>query len=106
MSCGLYREGLVEVARGAALGREAAAHMSACDSCRAFLAAQRSLTKVERGVAASTAMSRLSVGLENELLAEFDAVRSVNQRPKWYWMAAGGLALAASVVAGVLLVRA
>ena len=70
------------------------------------LAAQQRLTHVAGRLAAEGRREALPHGLESELLAEFDAVRSVGQRPRWYWMTAGGLAIAASIIAGILLARA
>lgn len=105
MSCNLYRSALMEAARGGQSAREATGHAATCEACQAFVAAQERLTRAARSVAAEAAIVTLPEGLESELLAEFDAVRSTGQRPRWYWMTAAGLALAASVVAGVLLVR-
>src|SRR4051812_18760815 len=106
MSCTFYRKSLIEASRAAKASPEAAAHLDTCAACREFVAAQSRLTRMSRELASTAKTVALPEGLENELLAEFDAVRGAGQRPRWCWMTAGGLAVAASVVAGVLLVRA
>ena len=105
MSCGLYRSGLIELARGGPSDHGVATHLEVCEGCKAFLAAQRRLSVAVRGVAATVASAPLPKGLESELLAEFDAVRRVAPRPRAFWFTAGAFALTAAAMFAVVTLR-
>lgn len=105
MNCGLNRRRLVEVARGGHMEPRVAAHLDSCEACVEFLFAQRRLSAAVRSVATQGHRAVLPRGLENELLAEFDAVRRVAPQPKFFWLSAGALALAAGLMAVVVQLR-
>lgn len=106
MNCSVCRSRLIEVARGGRLEPVIAAHLESCAGCGDFLEAQGRLSVAARSVAAQGRGAGLPAGLEGELLAEFEAVRRVSHRPRYFWLAAGAFAMAAVLMGMVVLLRA
>jgi hypothetical protein len=102
MSCRYYRNGLIELARGARIEPserdELNAHLERCGPCRTAFHAQVRLSDAAMMLAAEAASIQPPVELEKMMLAEFDRKRVKPPRRAPYWAAAG--ALAASLVAG------
>ncbi|MCU1329575.1 MAG: hypothetical protein JWN34_4945 [Bryobacterales bacterium] len=104
MNCGLYRNGLIEIARGGQPEKSAALHLAVCEDCQEFLATQQRVSLAMRGVSAA-APAALPEGLERVLLAEFDAARRVALRPRRFWFAGGAFAMTAAAVVAIVLSR-
>ncbi len=113
MTCHVYRTRLIEVAHGGShLGAESAhleprlaVHLDACPACADFLAAQRRLSAATRAVTRRHNTTALPRGLESELLAEFEAVRVVAPKPRYWWLTATAFAAAAILMAITLQLR-
>lgn len=106
MNCSVCKSRLIEVARGGRLEPVMAVHLNSCGPCSDFLEAQRRLSVATRSVAVLGRAAALPAGLEGELLAEFEAVRRVSPRPRYFWPVAGAFALAAALMGVVVLLRA
>ena len=107
MNCHLYRDAVIELARGTAAAPDAAAHVDGCERCRARLAQERQLSAGLRAVAASLADAHPSERLEASLMAAFagqHAPRAAAPRPWRSWLTAA--AAIALLVAGAFQGRA
>jgi hypothetical protein len=84
MTCRDFEADVVDLARGAAIGADAAErlrqHLERCEGCTARLARERRLTAALKAMAAAEPPSPRASAIEAELRAAFDAQRSAITR--------------------------
>jgi len=93
MTCGEYREDLVEWARGTEPARALAVHVAECAGCARFLEEQRALSAVLRRVAAGEIPAAEEIG--ERVMAEFDRCARNSRIRVLGWFAGGAVAAAA-----------
>jgi hypothetical protein len=99
MTCECANTELVEYARGRALPDEAlAAHLAACETCRARWEAERGLTAHLRVMRLASVPASLEWS-KAVLMREFDAGRRRERQVRWMWAMSTAAILVLSVVA-------
>ncbi len=105
MNCGLWRNSLMELARGrlsdSTERNSAMAHVSECRDCRLFLEEQKALTAVMAEVSTATTMAP-PADLESIVLSEFRRVRSLGHRDL---KLASAILAAAAALSGIAVIQ-